>query len=153
MSMPTGHSNLELPAVPHPSWTLANLGEWCSSFETAALERTPELRAHHFAILKQAIDKLLDKNTPFSFSPEELGRETGISARTLQRIFETEVGLSLRDTSRIIRFNRTIKEIADRDTNSIADAGAACGFFDQAHLNREFRNLTKKRPTEFKTYF
>lgn len=76
-----------------------------------------------------------------------LAAETGWSERHLSGRFRAEIGLSPKGAARVIRFNRARQRLlrppADDASAGYGLAGLAadCGYFDQAHLAREFRAL------------
>ncbi|MER8184911.1 AraC family transcriptional regulator [Kitasatospora sp. NPDC094015] len=71
--------------------------------------------------------------------------EVGWSQGHLIRRFTEQVGLAPKASARVLRFHRAITMLA-RDGSSPAAVAAACGFYDQAHLNREFRALAAATP-------
>ena len=104
----------------------------------------------------------------------ELAAETGLSARRLGTLFRAEFGLAPKEAGRVIRFSHARRRIGEamaggmRAGNGAADgpgtpagglaggagAGATfarvaadCGFYDQAHLAREFRALAGCPPS------
>ena len=84
----------------------------------------------------------------------DLAAETGWSGRHLTGRFRTEIGLTPKAAARVIRFDRArhllISKAADREYR-LADLAAACGYFDQAHLAREFRALAGCPPSQWIT--
>jgi AraC-like DNA-binding protein len=81
----------------------------------------------------------------------ELVAETGWSDRYLRRRFRLETGLGPKEAARVIRFDRARRRLQQRahagEPLGLADLAAAAGYFDQAHLNREFRELAGCAPT------
>jgi AraC-like DNA-binding protein len=71
--------------------------------------------------------------------------EVGWSHGHLVRRFTEQVGLPPKTSARVLRFQRALRLLA-RGNASLAEISAACGFFDQAHLNREFRTLADTSP-------
>lgn len=71
---------------------------------------------------------------------EELARETGWSRRHLAARFRAETGLSPKAAARVIRFERACRWLRGTPL-PLADVAARCGFADQQHLAREFRDL------------
>ena len=50
---------------------------------------------------------------------------------------------------RILRFRRAAAELAGPAGRSLAgDCALDCGYYDQAHLNRDFREFSGRSPTE-----
>ncbi|MFJ4184663.1 helix-turn-helix domain-containing protein [Kitasatospora sp. NPDC089509] len=78
----------------------------------------------------------------------ELARETGWSARHLQERFRRETGLTPKAAARVIRFDRARHLLAaGSPPPRLAELAARCGYFDQAHLAREFRALAGAAPS------
>jgi AraC-like DNA-binding protein len=80
-----------------------------------------------------------------------LADETGWSERHLRARFRLETGLGPKEAGRVIRFDRARRELQRRAAGgrplALADIAAAAGYFDQAHLNRDFRDLAGCPPT------
>ncbi|NUW39619.1 helix-turn-helix domain-containing protein [Nonomuraea rhodomycinica] len=83
----------------------------------------------------------------------ELARDVGWSARHLGSRFAAEVGLSPKAAARVIRFDRARRLLQRRVAGGLpprlADLAAACGYYDQAHLAREFRDLAGCPPSRW----
>jgi AraC-like DNA-binding protein len=73
--------------------------------------------------------------------------EVGRSTRRLSDRFAAEIGLSPKAAARVVRFDRARRALAARAMTvppgglRLAELAADCGYFDQAHLDREFRAL------------
>lgn len=79
----------------------------------------------------------------------ELAAGAGWSRQHLARRFRDELGLSPKLAARIVRFERARKMIQSAMPRPpLADVALACGYFDQAHLNRDFVRLAGCTPTE-----
>jgi AraC-like DNA-binding protein len=90
----------------------------------------------------------------------DLAAETGWSARHLTSRFRTEIGLTPKTAARVIRFGRArrlmIRQAAAAaapadNGHRLADLAVTCGYFDQAHLAREFRSLAGCPPSQWFT--
>ena len=81
----------------------------------------------------------------------ELATETGWSDRHLRSRFSGETGLTPKAAARVIRFDRTRRLLQRRTAAGspllLADLAADCGYYDQAHLAREFRDLAGLPPS------
>lgn len=79
----------------------------------------------------------------------ELAAETGWSDRRLRDRFAAEVGLNPKAAARVIRFDRTRRGLAAHPVagGRLARIAADRGYFDQAHMDREFRALAGCPPT------
>ena len=72
---------------------------------------------------------------------EELAREIGWSRRYLALQFRDETGLSPKSAARVIRFERACDLLRGPSRPALAGVAATCGYADQAHLARDFREL------------
>ncbi|MFI0449842.1 helix-turn-helix domain-containing protein [Actinomadura sp. 6N118] len=79
-----------------------------------------------------------------------LAGEVGWSRKHLTHRFKEQVGLSPKVMARVLRFQRAV-ELMSRGVPSWVDIAITCGYYDQAHLNREFRALAGCTPTELLT--
>jgi AraC-like DNA-binding protein len=84
-------------------------------------------------------------------SVAELAAETGWSARHLGEQFRAETGLSPKAGARVIRFDRARRRLmrhqAEGNRVVLAEFAAEAGYYDQAHLAREFRDLAGCPPS------
>jgi AraC-like DNA-binding protein len=69
----------------------------------------------------------------------------GVSSRQLERRFRARVGISPKLFARICRFQRVFPAI-EREGAGWVDAAAGCGYYDQAHLVRDFREFAGEPP-------
>jgi len=81
-----------------------------------------------------------------------LADETGWSGRHLRGRFRHETGLTPKAAARVIRFDRARRLLQRRAAAGtglppLADLAADCGYYDQAHLAREFRELAGCPPS------
>jgi AraC-like DNA-binding protein len=77
----------------------------------------------------------------------ELTRELACSRRYLAVQFREHVGLTPKVFARILRFQNASDLLeTGRDFERIA---RCCGYYDQAHFNRDFREFAGSTPTEF----
>jgi AraC-like DNA-binding protein len=105
----------------------------------------------------------------------ELAAETGLSARRLGALFRDEFGLSPKEAGRVFRFTHARRRIGQAATGeglgttagadgaggpgragggpgaaaTLAALAAECGYYDQAHLAREFRALAGCPPSQW----
>jgi AraC-like DNA-binding protein len=78
-----------------------------------------------------------------------LARRFGVGVRTLERRFRREVGLSPKRLARIVRLQGTFSLLGRTARPSWAEIAFSCGYSDQPHLVREFRELTGEPPATF----
>ncbi len=86
-----------------------------------------------------------------SVAISDLASQTGWSSRHLRDRFRTEIGLTPKAAARVIRFDRTRRllqrQAAAGAQRPLAEVAAECGYYDQAHLAREFRELAGCPPS------
>ncbi len=81
---------------------------------------------------------------------EELATDVGVTLRTLQRLFGPSVGISPKLLAQVIRFQRVFAAARHRP-RALARVAAQCGYYDQAHLVRDFRRFGGNAPTRLLT--
>jgi AraC-like DNA-binding protein len=75
-----------------------------------------------------------------------IARQSGWSRRQLERRFREDVGFAPKTLARIVRFQNALR-LSGRDPGRTwADVAASCGYADQAHLNRDFREFAGTTP-------
>ena len=118
-----------------------------------------------FAILNQAFAAKLNPTSPqpeISWSWERLAKshgsvpvqqladETGYSRRHFSERFRDAIGIPPKLAARVFRFERACRLIADNRL-SMAHVAITCGFYDQAHLTREWHALAGCSPKAWMT--
>jgi AraC-like DNA-binding protein len=78
-----------------------------------------------------------------------MAEEIGISHKHLLREFDRCVGLTPKIFSRLCAFQRVIQSVGHRTEIEWADTAAKCGYYDQAHLIREFRVFSGLTPATY----
>lgn len=77
----------------------------------------------------------------------ELATELGFSRKHLTTLFREQVGLPPKTVARIVRFDRASRALGDgKAWTDIADEA---GYYDQAHLIRDFRQFSGFTPGEY----
>ncbi len=83
----------------------------------------------------------------------ELAAATGWSDRHLRARFQEQIGLAPKVAARVIRFDGARRALQTRAAAGqalrLADLAASFGYFDQAHLDREFGLLAGCSPTRW----
>lgn len=72
---------------------------------------------------------------------------TGWNRRRLATEFRRHVGLTPKALARLVRFRRAEKLLRTPGRGSLASIALECGYYDQAHLTRDFRELAGSPPT------
>jgi AraC-like DNA-binding protein len=85
-------------------------------------------------------------------SVAQLAAEIGVSSRQLARRFQTAVGVSPKEFSRVSRFLYVLRCLRERKRENLTETALACGYFDQAHFNHEFREFAGMTPGQLMTF-
>jgi AraC-like DNA-binding protein len=75
--------------------------------------------------------------------------EIGISHKHLLREFDRCVGITPKTFARVCAFQRVIQAVGYKAQVEWGDTAARCGYYDQAHLIREFRAFSGLTPTNY----
>jgi AraC-like DNA-binding protein len=78
-----------------------------------------------------------------------IAAEIGLSRRHLGQLVRAELGLTPKTVARVLRFDRACSCLRSGGTASLAETAAACGYFDQAHLSNEWKQLAGCTPGEW----
>lgn len=76
-----------------------------------------------------------------------LAAEVGWSRRHLVNRFNAQIGLPPKTVARILRFEELLRRLPT--ATRVADTALACGYYDQAHMNRDFREFAGTTPGEY----
>jgi AraC-like DNA-binding protein len=78
-----------------------------------------------------------------------LARELGWSHRRLIARFREQIGLPPKTIGRVLRFDRVSRLLRETPAPRLAEVAFECGYYDQAHLNRDFREFAGTTPGEY----
>lgn len=78
-----------------------------------------------------------------------LAEEVGWSRRHLGERFRREFGLTPKVAGRVMRFEVANRLLRRPQPPGLAELAARCGYYDQAHLHREWRELAGCTPTRW----
>jgi AraC-like DNA-binding protein len=114
------------------------------SLQRLLLARLPS-RERPEPVVAHAVAALFGPAPP---SIEALARQTGWSRQHLARAFGAEVGVSPKQLARVARLQRAVADLQRGRGDGLADAALRLGYFDQAHMARDFRALAGLTPAE-----
>ena len=104
--------------------------------------RTPPTRA-----VRYALNLIQCGETPVQIG--RMADQIGISHKHLLREFDRCVGLTPKTYARVCAFQRVIQSVGHQPQVEWADTAAKCGYYDQAHLIREFRAFSGFTPMSY----
>ena len=73
----------------------------------------------------------------------------GLSQRRLTQLFHEQVGVSPKTFHRVRRFQHTLQRLRGVRDVDWADLAVECGYYDQAHLSRDFRQIAGMTPSTY----
>jgi AraC-like DNA-binding protein len=97
--------------------------------------------------IKFAIGEL--QRSPGVWSINRLARKTGYTQKHLIQLFKKYVGLSPKQFSRIMRFQKVIRELETNQSIEWTSLALDSGFYDQAHFIREFQAFSGINPSTY----
>ena len=77
-----------------------------------------------------------------------LRERTGWSKSRLASTFLHQVGVAPKQLARIARFNHLLRRLHTESTH-LSELAIDCGYYDQPHMNAEFKELSGLTPVEF----
>jgi methylphosphotriester-DNA--protein-cysteine methyltransferase len=85
---------------------------------------------------------------PRSSAAAELREQAGQSKTRLATVFREQIGVPAKVYARIHRFRRLLTRL-NEGAGPLADLAVDAGYYDQPHMNAEFRELSGFSPREF----
>lgn len=82
-----------------------------------------------------------------SVSVAALAAEAGVTRQHLTRVFQREVGYGPKKLSRILRLRRAVRLLEGRGRGSLSGVALDAGYYDQPHMNADFRELAGGPPS------
>jgi AraC-like DNA-binding protein len=82
-------------------------------------------------------------------SLDDIAASSGYSPRYIHKVFTTQMGLSPKLFSRIIRFQQLISRLNQKGNVKLTDVAADLGFFDQSHMLKDFKSFTGITPKKY----
>jgi AraC-like DNA-binding protein len=81
-------------------------------------------------------------------SVQHMANDFGLSVRQFERSFKKYSGFSPKLYTRIVRFSNAVKTYRTKDV-SLTTIAYACGYYDQAHFNEDFKTFAGVTPTKY----
>lgn len=138
---------LSLPWLAPLHRRLAGADSWCRRF--TLLDHALTSRAADpppgAAEIRHVWDQLIRRKGRTTV--QELAEAADWSARRLQQRFREQIGLSPKVAVRIARLQHALQLL--QTPASLSQVADTCGYFDQSHLNRDFKLLTNGSPRDF----
>ena len=78
-------------------------------------------------------------------------QKIGMSQRRVAQLFHEQVGVSPKTFHRVRRFQHTLTRLRGVQQVNWADLAVECGYYDQAHLSHDFRQIAGMTPRAYLT--
>lgn len=125
--------------------------DWASRFaivERELMLRVARVKAPAAAVMHSSARLLAaDGRVPIS----ALAQDAGCSQKHLIAQFRRELGVTPKMLARVLRFGAALKRL-NRGAR-LLDVALGCGYYDQAHFDRDFRAFAGVTPTELRREF
>jgi len=84
-----------------------------------------------------------------NISIEELSKQSCLCQRQLERRFKSAIGISPKAFSRIAKFRNAVHLLRTNPKQSLYSTALDCGYYDHAHLIKEFKALSGNTPSVY----
>lgn len=95
-----------------------------------------------------AVNKIIDSYGNVTI--KDLCKETGYSLSYFHKMFDRYIGVSPKTFAEIVRFQHSLILLYSEDNLSLAEISYQCGYYDQARMNRAYKNFVGYPPSEFR---
>lgn len=79
----------------------------------------------------------------------QIAKDFNVTYKTLERRFKKVLGVTPSELIKINRFNNAVLSMYSCRHPSLTSVAHSCGYYDQSHFIREFKELTNFTPKEF----
>ena len=98
-------------------------------------------------LINYAAEKIFKSPTRHILS--EIQKDICVTERTLQRMFEKNIGVSPNQFRKIHQFNRAFRQLNNRQFQNLSDIAYDNDYADQSHYIRAFKEFTNITPKEY----
>lgn len=109
--------------------------------------RTPARRDPRYARLLDVVREMLDD--PGLTSVQQVVERSGLSQRTLQRMFRRYVGVGPKWVLQRFRLHDAVVMLDSAEPPDLSSLAVELGWFDQAHFSRDFADLVGVPPATY----
>ncbi|WP_153800671.1 helix-turn-helix domain-containing protein [Foetidibacter luteolus] len=103
---------------------------------------------NRYSLLKQVVERLSSFNPEYSVA--QIAGELGMHTRTLNRLFNQEIGITPIGFKKIARFRHSLNSRRTGDKwRKLTEIGYESHFYDQSYFIKMYRKLTSETPAAF----
>ncbi|WP_281632809.1 helix-turn-helix transcriptional regulator [Flavobacterium luteolum] len=103
-----------------------------------------ETRLKKVAVVQALSHHILTDNQSFNITA--LAKDSGLSERYIQKLYQANIGLSPAAFTAVVRFNKSLQMVLHTQ-ESLTTIAYECGYYDQAHFIKEFKKFTGITPS------
>jgi len=111
------------------------------------LRRLPPRKSGEASAVSHAVEKIVTAGGNVAI--DRLSASVNTSPRNLRRLVKAHAGIGPKRLCRVLRFRKLRRVLHDVVSPDWAALALECGYYDQAHLVNEFRELSGYTPQEF----
>ncbi|MCE0492456.1 helix-turn-helix domain-containing protein [Vibrio salinus] len=117
------------------------------SYQFSAISAWAEAHQHKADKVPESLTKTINFIKELD-SPGLLSENRTLSQRQMERVFKLWLGMTPKYYQRILRVKNAILFLKLNQDVHLAEVAQICGFSDQAHMTREFRQLASITPAK-----
>lgn len=102
---------------------------------------------YHYERIRNAINQINISHGIIDI--EKLASDCCLSRKQFERVFSEIVGASPKKFLKIVRFQNAIHRMSLTDHLNFTELAYQCGYFDQAHMNNDFKSLSGLTPKQY----
>lgn len=126
--------------------TTEHEGEMKAAADVFLLDRLPQ-NDERLDEARLLVEQILRE--PDILTVDDLSARTGVSVRSLQRLFSQYIGVSPKWVIRRYRLHELLEQMHSGKQLQWSQLALDLGYFDQAHLINDFKSMTGFAPTEY----
>ncbi|MEM1134468.1 MAG: helix-turn-helix transcriptional regulator [Bacteroidota bacterium] len=107
----------------------------------------PDERRNYDDRIHKCLEFFESENVEYSLMVKELQNKVHLSESRLSHLFKDEIGVSLKKYLVWSRLKKTINSVLENQEN-LFSASMRCGFYDQAHFSKTFKETLGISPSE-----
>ena len=99
------------------------------------------------SITKSCVDAIVQSQGQIGMT--DLAGQVNSNRRRIERRFNTIIGMSPKQLSRVVRLQATMKMLEQKQFSNLTTLALENGYYDQAHFIKDFREFTGVTPGSF----
>jgi len=127
--------------------TLENWSDQKKMLENLLVELLKQINAPMDSLLSSVCNTISHNYRAIDLT--QIAYDHNISLRQLERRFKNRVGITMKEYHSIIRFKKASRSLSNTTNRSLLLTAFDHGYFDHAHLTRDFNKMSGLNPSQF----